>query len=53
MEMTEVHVRRVKGNLSAWFAVKKFSGMFQKKYFGEHLTWQTSERKNFTKCTVQ
>ena len=34
LEMAEVQVRLMKGNLSAWFAVKKFSGVFEKKYFG-------------------
>ena len=37
MEMAEVQVRFVKGNLSAWFAVKKFSGVFEKKYFGNKI----------------
>lgn len=38
LDMAEVQVGRAEGSLSAWFAVKKVSGTFEKKHLGDQVS---------------
>lgn len=38
MDMAEIQVGCAEGNLSAWFAVKKVLGMFEKKHLGDQVS---------------